>query len=51
MPDVVCILDKEGNILNVNEAGKALYEYSREDLIGMNIGDISSYSLIYYKCE
>jgi len=40
MQDVVCMLDNKGNIIDINEAGIYLYEYSREEILKMNVSDL-----------
>lgn len=40
MLDIVCILDNNGNLVNVNKAGLKLYEYSREELLNMNVSEL-----------
>lgn len=40
MEDVVCILDNDGNIVNINEAGIKLFEYDREEILKMKVSDI-----------
>lgn len=37
MSDIVCILDANKVILDVNKAAEEIYEYSRDELIGMSI--------------
>jgi len=37
--DIVCILDLKGKILDINKAGLDLFEYSREELLKMNVAD------------
>lgn len=40
--DGVVVSDLNGDILSINEAGAALYGYSRDELIGMHMGDVWS---------
>ena len=40
MEDVVSILDNDGNIININEAGIKLFEYDREEILKMKVSDI-----------
>lgn len=40
MPDVVCILDIQGHILDLNEKGTKLFEYTREEIINRPVSDI-----------
>jgi len=37
MPDVACILDNDKNIIDINQKGVDLYEYSREELLKMSV--------------
>lgn len=38
--DIVCLLDTDGNILDINNAGLETYEYSRKELLSMNVSDL-----------
>ena len=40
MEDVVCILDNDGNIVNINDAGVKLFEYGKEEILKMKVSDI-----------
>lgn len=38
--DIVCLLNVDGNILDINNAGIDTYEYSREELMKMNVSEL-----------
>jgi PAS domain S-box-containing protein len=40
--DAFFILDRKGNILEINDAASRVYGYSREELVGLNIYDIET---------
>ena len=40
MVDIICILDTDGNILETNDIASTVFEYSRDELIGMNISQL-----------
>jgi PAS domain S-box-containing protein len=43
--DGFCVMDMEGNVLEVNDALCQLYGYSRQEMLGINIRDIATRSL------
>ncbi len=40
--DALCIVDSDGRIIDVNESASALLGYSREEMVGMSIQEVSS---------
>ena len=40
MQDVVCMLDNQGNIIDINEAGTKLFGFSKDEFLNMNVSEL-----------
>lgn len=47
--DIILVADDDGEFIHVNEAACKILEYSREELLGMNVGDITYEPMEIYK--